>query len=74
MLKLTRKTQQGVVVYPKDDKQNALVIRVVDIVPNSVSLGFEGDGFEVVRSEIFNGGFDTDEQSKLYKLQCSATA
>ena len=67
MLKLTRKTQQGVVVYPKDDKQNALVIRVVDIVPNSVSLGFEGDGFEVVRSEIFNGGFDTDEQSKRYK-------
>jgi len=37
MLKLTRKTQQGVVVYPKDDKQNALVIRVVDIAPNSVN-------------------------------------
>ena len=67
MLKLTRKTQQGIVVYPKDDKQNALVIRVVDIVPNSVSLGFEGDGFEVVRSEIFNGGTDTYEQPKEYR-------
>ena len=52
MLKLTRKTQQGIVVYPKDDKQNALVIRVVDIVPNSVSLGFEGDGLCATDDDI----------------------
>ncbi len=62
MLKLTRKTQQAVVVYPTGKKEHALVIRVVDIVPNCVGLGFEGSDYAVVRSEIFNyGGFDTDD-------------
>ena len=62
MLKLTRKTQQAVVVYPKGKKENALVIRVVDIVPNCVGLGFEGSDYAVVSSEIFDhGGFDTDD-------------
>ena len=62
MLKLTRKPQQGVVVYPKGHKQNALVIRVMDIVPNCVGLGFEGSDYAVVRSEIFHKeGFDTDD-------------
>ena len=62
MLKLTRKTQQAVVVYPKGKKENALVIRVVDIVPNCVGLGFEGSDYAVVRSEIFHKeGFDTDD-------------
>ena len=62
MLKLTRKTQQGVVVSPKGRSDiNPLVIRVVDIVPGTVGLGFDGEDYEIVRSEIYNGGVDTDD-------------
>ena len=63
MLKLTRKVQQGVVVNPRGQKNKPLVIRVVDIVPNSVGLGFEGEDYEVVRTEIYNGGFDTNDRN-----------
>ena len=60
MLKLTRKTQQGVVVTPKGQSDlTPLVIRVVDIVPGTVGLGFDGEDYEIVRSEIYNGGIDT---------------
>ena len=55
MLKLTRKAQQGVVVNPRGQKDKPLVIRVLDIVPNSVGLGFDGEDYEVVRSEIYKG-------------------
>ena len=55
MLKLTRKAQQGVVVNPRGQKAKPLVIRVLDIVPNSVALGFAGEDYEVVRSEIYKG-------------------
>jgi sRNA-binding carbon storage regulator CsrA len=62
MLKLTRKTQQGVVVTPKGESElSPLVIRVVDIVPGTVGLGFDGEDYEIVRSEIYNGGIDTDD-------------
>ena len=60
MLKLTRKTQQGVVITPKGQSDlTPLVIRVVDIVPGTVGLGFDGEDYEIVRSEIYNGGIDT---------------
>ena len=55
MLKLTRKAQHGVVVNPRGQKDKPLVIRVLDIVPNSVGLGFDGEDYEVVRSEIYKG-------------------
>ena len=63
MLKLTRKSQQGVVVNLRGQKDKPLVIRVMDIVPNSVGLGFDGEDYEVVRTEIYNGGFDTNDRN-----------
>ena len=62
-LKLTRKVQQGVVVNPRGQKEKPLVIRVLDLVPNSVGLGFDGEDYEVVRTEIYNGGFDTNDRN-----------
>jgi sRNA-binding carbon storage regulator CsrA len=62
MLKLTRKSQQGVVVNLRGQKDKPLVIRVMDIVPNSVGLGFDGEDYEIVRSEIYNGGIDTNDK------------
>ena len=62
MLKLTRKSQQGVVVNLRGQKDKPLVIRVMDIVPNSVGLGFDGEDYEVVRTEIYNGGSETNDK------------
>ena len=61
-LKLTRKVQQGVVINPRGQKEKPLVIRVMDIVPNSVGLGFDGEDYEVVRTEIYNGGSETNDK------------
>ena len=61
-LRLTRKVQQGVVINPRGQKDKPLVIRVLDIVPNSVGLGFDGEDYEVVRSEIYKGGIDTNDK------------
>jgi hypothetical protein len=58
VLKLTRKTQQGVVIHPLNEEEKALVIRVIEIVPGTTVLGFEGEGYKVIRSEIFNRGND----------------
>ena len=54
MLKLTRKNQQGVVVHPRGNPDNVLVMRVVDIVPNAVLMGFDGGDYEIHRSEVFS--------------------
>ena len=54
MLKLTRKNQQAVVVHPRGNPDNALVMRVVDIVPNAVLMGFDGGDYEIHRSEVFS--------------------
>jgi hypothetical protein len=60
-LRLTRGHQQGVVVRKKEKSGNKpLVIRVLDIVPNSVGLGFDGDDYEVIRAEIFNTAKDSN--------------
>ena len=61
-LSLTRKVQQGVVINLKGKRDKPLVIRVLDLVPNTVGLGFDGDDYEVVRAEIYNGGIDTDDK------------
>ena len=61
-LRLTRKVQQGVVINLKGKRDKPLVIRVLDIVPNTVGLGFDGDDYEVVRAEIYKGGNDTDDK------------
>jgi hypothetical protein len=61
VLKLTRKTQQGVVIHPLNEEEKALVIRVMEIVPGTTVLGFEGEGYSVIRSEIFNKGNETNE-------------
>ena len=58
-LRLTRKVQQGVVINLKGKRDKPLVIRVLDLVPNTVGLGFDGDDYEVVRTEIYKGGNDT---------------
>ena len=54
MLKLTRKNQQGVVVHPRGNPDNVLVMRVIDIVPNAVLMGFDGGDYEIHRSEVFS--------------------
>ena len=62
-LRLTRSHQQGVVVRKKNESSDTpLVIRVLDIVPNSVGLEFDGDGYEVIRTEIFNGAKNGDDR------------
>jgi hypothetical protein len=66
-LRLTRKVQQGVVVNPKGQKNKPLVIRVLDMVPNTVGLGFDGEDYEVVRTEIYNGGIDTNDKFRTSK-------
>ena len=61
-LRLTRKVQQGVVINLKGKRDKPLVIRVLDLVPNTGGLGFDGDDYEVVRAEIYKGGIDTDDK------------
>ncbi len=52
-LRISRKVQQGIVVNPVGKKDKPLVMRVVDIVPNSVGLAFDGEGYEIARAEIY---------------------
>ena len=62
MLKLTRKLQQGVMVKPLGKTDEPMLIRILEVLPNSVGLGFEGMDYKVIRSEIYNGGIDTDDK------------
>ena len=60
-LRLTRGHQQGVVVRKKEESGDTpLVIRVLDIVQNSVGLGFDGVGYEIIHTEIFNTAKDSN--------------
>ena len=54
MLRLKRKNQQAVVVHPRGNPDNALVMRGGDIVPNAVLMGFDGGDYEIHRSEVFS--------------------
>jgi hypothetical protein len=63
VLKLTRKTQQAVVVHPTGEPQKPLVIRVVEALPGISTLAFDGAGYSVIRVEIFNDqGNETNER------------
>ena len=67
MLKLTRKLQQGVMVKPLGKTDEPMLIRILEVLPNSVGLGFEGMDYKVIRSEIYNGGIDTDDKPNTSK-------
>ena len=55
MLLLQRHTNESVVIHNKDDPSNCVVVRVCDVYPTGdVTLGFIGDNYTVVRTEIFN--------------------
>ena len=62
MLKITRKVQQAVVIHPRGKPDESLTMRVVDIVPNAVCIGYAGDGYEIHRAEKFN-----DMRNKSYE-------
>ena len=53
MLMMTRKAQQGVVIYPKCETTSPMAIRVTEIIPGTVGLGFEEMDYEVIRSDIY---------------------
>ncbi len=38
----------------KGVSHEALTMRVVDIVPNAVCIGYDGDGYEIHRAEKFS--------------------
>ena len=55
MLVLDRKVNQMVYASTKGKEEKTLVVRVVDVLPTGhVSLGFIGDDFNVIRSEIYS--------------------
>jgi len=53
MIKINRKNQQAVVVSPIDNPDTYLVVRVIELLPNSVVLGIDGREFDVVRAENY---------------------
>jgi len=65
VLKLTRRTQQAVVVHPTGEPDKPLVMRVVEALPGSSTLAFDGQGYSVIRAEIFHGkeGYDTEQRT-----------
>ena len=63
MLLLDRHQTESVVIHKDDEPDKALVIRVTEVLPTGdVTLGFIGDGYTVVRQEIFS-----PEDSHKYK-------
>ena len=55
MLLLQRHINESVVIHNKDDPTDCVVVRVCDVYPTGdVTLGFIGDNYTVVRTEIFN--------------------
>ena len=63
MLLLHRHRNESVVIHRDDEPDKPLVIRVTEVLPTGdVTLGFIGDGYTVVRQEIFS-----PEDSHKYK-------
>jgi sRNA-binding carbon storage regulator CsrA len=55
MLVLDRKVNQMVYASTRGEEEKSLVIRVLDVLPTGhVSLGFIGDDFNVIRSEVYS--------------------
>ena len=64
MLLLQRHTNESVVIHNKDDPSNCAVVRVCDVYPTGdVTLGFIGDNYTVVRTEIFQSGTTYEESA-----------
>ena len=63
MLLLHRHQNESVVIHKDDEPDKALVIRITEVLTTGdVTLGFIGDGYTVVRQEIFS-----PEDSHKYK-------
>ncbi len=55
MLLLDRHQTESVVIHKDDEPDKALVVRVTEVLPTGdITLGFIGDGYTVVRQEIFS--------------------
>ncbi len=54
MLLLHRKQNQSVICQKDGEEDKPLVVRVCEVFPNHVTIGFEGDGWKCVRKEIFH--------------------
>ena len=55
MLVLDRRVNQMVYAHKKESPDSLLTVRVLDVLPaGHVVLGFIGDDFNVIRSEIYS--------------------
>ena len=64
MLLLQRHLNESVVIHNKDDPTDCVVVRVCDVYPTGdVTLGFIGDNYTVVRTEIFQSGTTYEESA-----------
>lgn len=53
MLLLHRKQNQSVICHKTGEEDQTLTVRVCEVFPDHVTIGFEGDGYSVIRKEIF---------------------
>ncbi len=55
MLLLHRHQNESIVIHKNDEPDKPIVVRVCEVLPTGdVTLGFIGDGYTVVRQEIFS--------------------
>ena len=55
MLLLHRHQNESIVIHKDGEADKAIVVRVTEVLPTGdVTLGFVGDGYTVVRQEIFS--------------------
>ena len=63
MLLLHRHQNESIVIHKDGEADKTIVVRVTEVLPTGdVTLGFIGDGYTVVRQEIFS-----PEDSHKYK-------
>ena len=63
MLLLHRHQNESIVIHKDSEADKPIVVRVTEVLPTGdVTLGFIGDGYTVVRQEIFS-----PEDSHKYK-------
>jgi len=63
MLLLQRHQNESIVIHKDGEADKPIVVRVTEVLPTGdVTLGFIGDGYTVVRQEIFS-----PEDSHKYK-------
>ena len=55
MLLLQRHQNESIVIHKDGEADKPIVVRVTEVLPTGdVTLGFIGDGYTVVRQEIFS--------------------